>query len=55
MLTFPSAPPPITCGARSAQIRLASPRSQSQLTDFSQKPQPPLPVRDVTHVPGHIL
>ena len=28
--------PPITCGARSAQIRLASPRSQSQLTDFSQ-------------------
>ena len=29
-------PPPITCGARSTQIRLASPRSQSQLTDFSQ-------------------
>ena len=28
--------PPITCSARSAQIRLASPRSQSQLTDFSQ-------------------
>ena len=27
---------PITCGARSAQIRLASPRTQSQLTDFSQ-------------------
>ena len=25
-----------TCGARSAQIRLASSRSQSQLTDFSQ-------------------
>ena len=36
MLTFPFAPPPIMCGARSAQIRLASPRSQSQLTDFSQ-------------------
>ena len=28
--------PPLTCGVRSAQIRLASPRSQSQLTDFSQ-------------------
>ena len=29
-------PPTIMCSARSAQIRLASPRSQSQLTDFSQ-------------------
>ena len=34
MLTFPSVPPTPTnrCGARSAQIRLASPRSQTQLT-----------------------
>ena len=51
MVTFPY-PPTNMRGARSAQIRLASSRSQSQLTDFSQ---PTLPVRDVTHIPGPIL
>ena len=52
ILTFPSAPSN-TCGARSAQIRLASPKSQSQLTDFSQISQNlrcTLPVHDVIHI-----
>ena len=52
-----------TRGARSAQIRMASPRSESQpsrsdagtqLTDFSltpKNPQPTLPVHDVIHTP----
>ena len=46
--------PSNTCGVRSAQIRLASPSSQSQLTYFSQiTPNPPrtLPVHDVIHIP----
>ena len=51
--------PTNTCGARSAQIRLASPRSQSQLTDFSQIPQNPqhtFPVHEVIHIPkSHFL
>ena len=44
---------PITWGARSTKIRLASPSSQSELTDFSQIFQNPprtLPAHDVIHI-----
>ena len=55
MTMFPSYLPPTrnTRSARSAQILLASPRSQSQLIDFSQISQNPpraFTVHDVIHI-----
>ena len=58
MLTFPSAPAPITCGtchkASAGKRKLTfSFRGRTQLT-FHISP-PTLPVRDITHIPVHIL
>ena len=52
---FSICPPPITCGARSEQIRLASPRSQSQLTNFSQISAHASGARRHSHPWSHLL
>ena len=44
-----------TTPRRASKSHPSSSDGKTRLTDFSKKSQPTLPVRDVTHITGHIL